>query len=447
MDASFFLSILTYPVVAVAFLRYQFLFDELKEKALFGLLLSGLIAPAFFREFTTSRTVLVASALVVGGSAILLFAVIAIAAVRRTRYFQQTIYGFEVVLILLALYNLVTASVGFLEGNQLTYITSDTYKLVVFPATYFLTLAIVDEEDLATWFRTIYYSMFLLMFISLGRQLVSPVSAEISAVVAFRYLIPILLMDVFAPSSARLFRFDRRAGMGLLVLALVNAFLSFSRGTWIITITLVIVFVLFSGHKLKIARYSVPQIPIVSGVVLTGMALGSWNTSTLWKYATAGVANAESDFNRISDIVFRRAKASGSLDQKIAEGVDAVIHMGEHGDFANYLFGMGNGATYQTVTSKQSGMIHNIHNQLFAQFFRRGLIGLGLVVAFYATTLLTFLRAWHNCDGTKQVLVGAAFLSLLAAFIYDMSAASSFFNIPLAIFFGLSGKLLRTEAV
>jgi hypothetical protein len=451
MELPLFFEILRFVVAAVFFGWYYRIFDRFLERALLGLFAFSLVSTTLFSLFIVDpKLVLITNAAIAGGAIIGLSVFIALNRGILLAKIRAVLYSYEQWLLLLALFNVVTLSVGLLLGNPLEFVASDTYKLVVFPATYFLVCYVVDADSVRTWFWILYVGFLALFLVTLAEQLVlifvQGQLVEISSPLAVRYILPLSLVNAVAADDAKLFDWGIVTDIGLLVVTYASIFVSFSRSSWIITATISMVYlVVIRESSAGTRRLSTSGTAYTLLVAAAGFTLVSFQKLGL--YIQAKVESVAQSLDRIPRILAYEQQAQGSLDQKIAEGADALKTIQTDGTILNYFVGMGNGAMYDVYVSKHGPINHHLHNYLFAMTFRRGLIGLALLLALYVSTLRTFLMAGKRASGTRGTMLQVAFLTILGVIIYDMSAASMFHNLVFAIFFGFCGALLHSGSV
>lgn len=454
------ITLLTAVVLFGLVLRYQSLFNRYTEKALLGLFAFSLIArPLFsiaFENFVPvgdAKTQLIIETLSVGGLLIAIFGVAVIAVILWSQRFNVSLYQYEAVIGLFGLYNLVTAVIGLAMGNDLSHLLSDTYKLIVFPLGYLAVLIIVDKHRIYQWYRAVYILFAVSSLAILVKQIVSLANGsltEFSAGTGVLYVVPLLLITLSTPESENPLPVSQITQFGLLFLTIASIFLSLGRGDWIVTICVIVTFLFTTNRQLYMTRLprTVPGALMSSGLIVLLVARGQ----SILARVNREMGGVRRDITMLEDFFAYERRARGSLAQKIAEALDVLKHMVEHGSVLHYLFGFGNGAQYQTVISKVSsggpsiygGLNHQIHNFLFAQLFRRGLVGVVLGVWLFLPAILTYFRAWKRAGPDARALYGAVFLTLVAVFIKMMSISATFYHVRFIIFFGLSGVLLRT---
>lgn len=454
------ITIIQISVLVVLAIRYQSLFTSYTEKALLWLFAFSLfvrqLLEIIFRKFFSvgnAKTQLIIETLSVGVPLLAIFCIAVIGLILQSKRFVSTIYRYEAVIILFGLYNLVTFMIGIAMGNDISHLLSDTYKLIVFPLGYLAVLTIVNQDQIFEWFRAVYILMTVSLVAVFAKQATSLLSGsfiEFSAILGVFYLVPLFLMTLSTPEARNPLPISRTVQFGLFTLSFGSILLSLSRSDWIVTACVVGTFLLISNRK----RTLFQPLKSIAGVVLAsslGVVLLAKGKLLLAQIKNK-IAGVQHDIAMLEKLFAYERRARGSLAQKIAEGLDVLKHMAEHGSLLHYLFGFGNGAQYETIISKVSssstiiygGLNHQIHNFLFAQLFRRGIIGVILGSWMFFSAILVYFRAWKRTDSTSRTLYGAAFLTLVALFIKIMSTAAAFYNVRFIIFLGLAGVLLRT---
>lgn len=451
MELSLFFEVLRFAVATIFFGRYYRIFDRFLERALLALFAFSLVSTTLFSLFIVDpKLVLITDAAIAGGALIGLSVFIALNRAILLAKIRAVLYSYEQWILLLALFNVLTLTVGLLLGNPFEFVTSDTYKLVVFPATYFLVCYVVDADSVRTWFRVLYVGLLALFLVTLAEQLVlifvRGQLVEISSPLAVRYILPLSLVNAVAADDAKLFDWGIATDISLLVVTYASIFVSFSRGSWVIAATITVVYLVALRESSDgTRRHSTSGIAYTLLVAAAGFTLVTFEKLGL--YIQSKVESVAQSLDRVPRILAYEQQARGSLDQKIAEGADALKTIQTDGTILNYFLGMGNGAMYDVYVSKHGPINHHLHNYLFAMTFRRGLAGLALLLVFYVSTLRTFLMAGKRASGTRGTLLQVSFLTILAAIVYDMSAASMFHNLVFAIFFGFCGALLHSGSV
>lgn len=369
-------------------------------------------------------------------------------------------------LVLTVMLSVIGILVGIVSGNSLKYVVSDTYTFAAFGVVYFLSLASVSRKEVMLLLTALYKLAAILLIGSLIIQVGNLLLGSLQDTgVAARYVLPILFMSFMMPNeqtAQRIFSSSKRYRYSLLFGALLNVFLSFSRGEWIVTAAGMFLAVLLSypsSSKFGRFRRAIQGVWIILAilvVVQVGFSFTPQSTtiSRLGFYTRSKFVALTNDLVRLQAVQKDNAIASGSLDQKVAETLDVQHYMATEGNILTYIVGFGNGAEFLAQRAKVVspgtkgiGYVHNIHNMMYAKMFRYGLVGLIVALTVLVGMPLAFLRRKHTLAYSEQFLINAAVVVFVMTAIKQLSVDYVFWDVGLAIFMALHAVLFRDNAL
>jgi hypothetical protein len=399
-------------------------------------------------------------ALAIGGSLFALASIIALKDLGSGRLQRYKVrFGYEHVLVALLLVSVTSAVIGLVMGSAVTYLLSDTYNIVLLPVAYFLTVRLVQEEDAFPFIKAFYGLQAILLPFYLGQQvfdLLSPGISELEA--GSRYIFPLLFLSLLENQQK-----DFVLGLSaakrrlLLLIALLNVFLSFSRGEWIITI-FGLVLTLLIGQKRFVIPETIRGVVLLSSIAVLFSLSAALPESKVWmepalrleRYARLKVAGAMGDWRTAVQLSSPAVRATGSFDQKTAEIMDVWEHMRREGNLLNILVGMGSGAEWLPIRARptevsrgQEGLDHSIHNLVAAKFFRYGAFGLAVVLALFGFITLEFYRALRIAEGNQQLLYAVFLVVFLMLLLRQLSTDFILRDVNFAVYLAVHGRLLR----
>lgn len=462
MNILFLLSCL---ILLVFFLKIIYRFN-IEEKALAFIFLLSLIFIPILRKINdislvtnTGQKLLVIGGMVCGGSVILIFLWLLFAEILKGNVRFKNRYFYEKILLFLFPLNIFTLLIGLVYSNNLHFLISDTYKLLIFPVTYFLTLKIINKENLKSWFKYVYGVFIILLLLYFSQQLFMIVGGNVQKIGggSTRYLIPLLLFQIiYYKRKGFLPTVNKRILLFLLTIAFLNLAFSFSRTEWVSTFGgLIVLFFLVDKVKLvRLGKYVLCGI-LIAGIVYFILPAGLKNKINIpISRISNRVHMAKVELHNLGNLkTAQSSRIPDSFREKLAEGKDVIRHMHQKGSWLNYIIGFGNGAQYKAIYSKGKQMRkmglkleHNIHNLFIAQFLRRGIIGVFTLFILFISILVAFWKKWRYLPLTEEkVLIGVFIVASSILFIRQLSTGSMYQNITYAVYLGVNSFLLRSN--
>lgn len=367
-------------------------------------------------------------------------------------------YLFEKLLLIVALLEGMFATIGVLSGHTLQYVVSDTYKLLIPAAAYLVVLRCIEPDRAQHVLSSFYNVMILLCLTSLvwSFWLFSLGIIRKIHVLGVRMALPVLLVSLvygFGGIRSGLLKAPAITRVALTLAALASVAISLERALWVGAVVGVLVLLLVLGKRAVFG--SVIGFTMLLGVWLMLSNLPVFHFEGLpgevLEQAVGRATDGFAELERVLAITEGRGEAKGSLDQKVAEVVDAFAFMRSQGNPLHFLVGMGNGAEYplrvalQTSGDSDKGPEFNrtIHFEPMDIFFRRGAIGLLAYLLVYISLFGLIGRVTLRGHGDRKA-IGAAYLSTAAIMLLGTGVL---WDLSFLVYSGLVSLMIRQTEI
>ena len=368
---------------------------------------------------------------------------------------------YEKIILLFLPVAFIGVLIGVANSNDTFYILSDTYKYAFFGFVFMATLIAVRPENAMAFCRVVMQFVLLSFLLTVVFQFIGTAldGPQRSTPIGGAFIIlPYFLAVEASGGNDPVFRTSKILRAGLIALILASVLLSFSRSVWTgalieVILSLVLIRMTFRTHVSLLS--TVTFVVACFLIIIPVLRVGAPDTlKRIDSFKESRVLDFTQSLQEISPVVSGEGKAKRSLSQKFSEGTDAVNHLRAEGSVFDYVVGMGNGAEYRSetgsitskvVSSSGKDLNHQIHNAAFAAFFRQGLLGLSLLIAFFLTLIFGLYTASRRIDGPARVIVAGFFLGSCAFIVREMSLSGMFWSPIYVVLLALVGQLIRHE--
>lgn len=335
------------------------------------------------------------------------------------------------------------ALVGFLRGNDLVFVVGDTYKVLVVPAVFLVTAVCVRggaglrKRVLALYVVVAALAAALLAgtfagAIAEGRStfgLGAPPTVLLASLVAFLAV---------APRRSR--RMTLVACAALLVL-LVMALLSLSRGYWIVAAGSLLAGAVLAPRELRVRGVLVL---VIMGFAVAGASMVLPRDSYVVTQVRARVDDLTGRTTGPPTMVPPKDVVN-SVDERRWEVSDALTHQWREGGWPAEIVGMGSGAEYPTALPRiegtsRAGYRHQLHVTWVTAWFRWGLAGFALLVAAVAAACLAAARGLRGSSGSDRILWATLVIWFVVSAVGLVNAYGFFGEISWAVMLGLAAS-------
>jgi hypothetical protein len=339
----------------------------------------------------------------------------------------------------------ISAVIGLSEGHRLTYIVSDTFRLLATAAAYWIAATSITNP---MTLRHVFLAMAILLAIQQTRDgltalavIGSEVGGRITAVLWMQNLVAVFALVLAAASTRR--ALQRYIGLLLAILVFGVGMASGFRAYLALAVLGVLAVIAIQPRAaLSLAsRLGRPALIAAIAIVLVVAA-----SPSLQRQAAE---SAELLVNRIDLIASGRADPSvAGRELEVDLVVTAVIN-----DPATIPLGAGSGATFELpyyagdyalqLAAANNFQVHNVHNSFASMGYRHGAVGAGMLIAlFVAAIIATGRLARRSSDPITWLPFAGA--------IVFAGAAPFFFFVPgdvvFAILVGSAAGVNRSSA-
>jgi hypothetical protein len=381
--------------------------------------------------------------------------------------------AFEFALVLLLPLAVIGFIVGYFEGNQLSYLLGDTYRLGLVPCISFIVVQLTATRAAAL---RVLVAFAIAGALSSSLVLIGDVRALAACASAYARGEPnlLLLVVILAALGSRVFtthdwRFYALAAVGGLTLFL--SFVSLGRTSWgtsvlVLLLTLLVFRTAALRGLLAVGAFAAVAI----GLVLLPLPICARPAEP---QATSGPTGSESPAptertthvtapplavqleQRVGDLVRGNAESSSeaisasSLVVRKVEADEAIRDLARLGP-VGFITGRGNGAEFPSSLpivdpTTRPGQHHQIHVTWVSVLYRNGLLGLSVVLFLVVAALRTAWRALVVSRRQRLDVVASVAIAmwLLASTVALTTVYGLIGDFSWGVVFGLLGAIVR----